>query len=123
MLLRTLVVGLIALAVATSAVGATAVSGKIVVTPGSPVVGTRAKIMVQVTVTSAEKAPAVLYVKATSPRGASLRVQLSRVKVGSWKTAFVFADRGQWRLSVVAGKGGTPKAGSVLGASSVLVRA
>ena len=122
MFLRALMVGLIALAVVAGAAGASTVVGKIVVTPGSPVVGAKAKITVDVTAKSTERVPKVLYVRATSPRGASLRVALSRAKAGLWHTAFVFADRGQWRLSVVAGTGGSPKAGSVLGAASVLVR-
>lgn len=122
MLPRALIAGLAALAVAASAAGASTVVGKIVVTPGSPAVGAKAKITVEVTAKPSEKVPAVLYVRATSPRGASLSVPLSHVKGGSWHTAFVFADRGQWRLRVVAGKGGSPKAGSVLGAATVLVR-
>ena len=40
----------------------------------------------------------------------------------TWKTAFSFADKGTWRLRVIAGKGGSPKAGSVLVGTTVVVQ-
>jgi hypothetical protein len=122
MFVRALAAGVAALAVLATAPTAGAVTGRITVTPASPLVGAKASIAVQVTARSNEKPPAVLYLKVTSPRGGALRVRLTRTGAGTWRTIFVFADQGRWRLSVVAGIGGSPPAGTALGSSSVLVR-
>lgn len=112
----------LAIAAVATASGAGAVAGRIAVTPSSVLSGSKATIVVKVSARSGERLPSALFLKVTSPRGGTFRVRLSRKAPGSWRTTFVFFDKGQWRLRVVAGSGGTPKVGSLLAASSVLVR-
>jgi hypothetical protein len=112
----------IAVAALTTASGAGAVAGRIAVTPSSVVSGGKTTIAVKVSARSGERLPTALFLKVTSPKGGTFRVRLSRKAPGTWRTTFVFFDKGQWRLRVVAGSGGTPKAGSLLASSSVVVR-
>ena len=120
MLGRTLTLGAVLLALLTLAASAGAVTGTIVVKPSSPTVGKNAAIVVQL---SGGTAPSTLTLKVISPRGGALSVPLARVgKSNTWKTAFSFADKGKWQLRVVAGKGGSPKAGAVLGSTTVVVQ-
>jgi hypothetical protein len=120
---RTLTFGVVALAVLALAANAGAVTGRVVVKPSSPTVGKSATIQVQLTPASGETVPPTLYLRVISPRGGSLRVPLARVgKTNNWRTAFLFADKGKWQLRAIAGKGGSPRAGSVLGSTTVDVQ-
>ena len=120
---RALTFGVAVLAALALAAGAGAVTGRFVVKPPSPTVGKSATIQVQLTLGSGETLPATLYLKVTSPRGGSLKVPMARVGKGnSWKTSFLFADKGKWQLRAIAGKGGSPRAGSVLGSATVDVQ-
>ena len=48
---------------------------------------------------------------------------LTRVgKSNNWQTVFSFADKGKWQLRAIAGPGGSPRAGSVLGSTTVDVQ-
>ncbi len=120
---RTLILGATALAVLALVANAAAMTGTFVVAPTSPVIGKSALIKVKVNKSSGETLPAVLYLKVTSPRGGGLQVPLTRVgKTMTWKTVFAFADKGTWKLSAVAGKGGSTKAGTSLGSTTVDVK-
>ncbi|HVN61026.1 MAG TPA: hypothetical protein VMT59_07165 [Gaiellaceae bacterium] len=110
------------LAVLATAAGAGAVTGRIVVTPTSPKAGARATIAVRLSIGSGDKQPTALYLRVTSPKGAVFRTSLTHGGPGTWRTAFVFLGQGQWRLSIVAGSGGSPAPGSVLGTATVRVR-
>jgi hypothetical protein len=122
MQLRAAALAAIAVAALATAADAGAVTGQIAVTPSSILSGRKATIAVKVSARSGERLPAALFLKVTSPQGGTFRVRLSRKAPGTWRTSFVFFDKGQWRLRVVAGAGGTPKAGSLLASRSVLVR-
>ncbi len=123
MLARALTFGVAALGALAVAANAGAVTGKIVVKPVSPTVGKSATIQVQLTPRAGETVPSVLYVRVIAPRGGALRVPLTRVgKSNTWRTTFAFADQGKWQLRAIAGKGGSPAAGSVLGATTVVVQ-
>ena len=120
---RTLTFGAVALAALALAAGAGAVTGRVVVKPSSPTVGKSATIQVQLTPASGETLPSTIYLRVTSPRGGSLKVPLARIgKTANWRTVFSFADKGKWRLRAIAGKGGSPRAGSVLGSTTVDVK-
>ncbi len=106
---RTLTFGVAVLAVLALAASAGAVTGRVVVKPSSPTVGKSATIQVQLTPGSGETVPSTLYLKVISPRGGSLKVPLTRIgKSNSWRTAFLFADKGKWQLRAIAGPGGHP---------------
>jgi hypothetical protein len=79
---------------------AAAAKGRLVVDPGSPVVGVRTLIDVRTT------APAPLYLRLTSPTGVQRRLRLTRVAPGLWRAAFHFPDDGQWTLRVVRANAG-----------------
>ena len=119
---RTPVAVVATLAVLATAAGAGAVAGRVVVTPASPKAGTRATIAVQLSAGGGEKQPSSLYLRVTSPQGAVFRTRLTHSAASTWRTAFVFLGQGRWRLSVVAGSGGSPAPGSVLGSATIRVR-
>jgi len=99
-----------------------AISARIAAKPSPAVVGAKTTLSVRVTTGAAQTVPKVLYLKLVSPAGAALRVRLTRGGGSLWRTSFVFLNKGNWRLRVVAGAGGSPKPGSVLGASRLVVR-
>ena len=102
--------------------GAEALTSRISVTPSPVRAGAKATIDVSIAARSGERPPASVYLKITSPRGATLRVRLTRKTSTTWRTSFVFFEKGQWQLRAVAGSGGTAKTGSLLGARPLLVR-
>ena len=122
MQLRAPAVAAIAVGALATASGAGAVAGQIGVTPSSVMSGVKATISVNLSARSGERLPRGLFLKVTSPQGGTFRVRLSRTAPATWRTSFVFFDKGQWRLRVIAGAGGTPRAGSLLASRSVLVR-
>jgi hypothetical protein len=67
----------------------------LVVDPGNPVVGKRTLIELR----ASARAP--LYVRLTSPTGVHMRVRLTQIRAGLWRTAYHFTDDGQWVLRVV----------------------
>jgi hypothetical protein len=71
-----------------------AATGPLLVDPGQPVVGKRTLIELRADV----RAP--LYLRLTSPTGVHMKVRLTRVASGLWRTAFHFTDDGQWTLRV-----------------------
>jgi hypothetical protein len=71
-----------------------AANGRLVVDPGSPVVGLRTLIEVR----TAGKAP--LFAQVTSPTGIRMRVRLAHVRADLWRAAYHFTDDGQWTVRV-----------------------
>jgi hypothetical protein len=98
------------------------VAARITVKPAPVKVGAKTALAVKLTTGASQKPPSALYLKLISPRGWSLRVRLSRSSTGTWRTTFVFLNKGRWGLRAVAGAGGSPPVGSVLGTSSLVVR-
>jgi hypothetical protein len=98
-----------------------AVTARIAVKPAPTAPGSPTAFAVSLK-TGAEKAPTALYLKLLSPSGAAVRVKLRRISPVLWKATFVFVSKGQWRLRVVAGAGGSPRPGTVLGTSRLTVR-
>jgi hypothetical protein len=74
---------------------AAAAKGRLVVDPSRPVVGVRTLIEVRANVS------APLYVRLTSPTGVRVKLRLTEVRAGLWRTAFHFSDDGRWKLRVV----------------------
>jgi len=97
MLARAGALGLV-LAVVATAPAAAAVRGRVLVSPASPLVGKRAVIEVR----TAAKGHR-LALELVSPTGVQRHVWLRRVAPGLWRTAYHFADDGQWTLRVHAG--------------------
>lgn len=69
-------------------------------TPGSPVVGARSTIDVEL---PALKPTSRVAVELVSPTGLSSRLALTRVRAGLWRAAYRVLDDGSWTLSVTAG--------------------
>jgi len=105
-----------ALAVLVVAAEAGALSGRVLVSPASPLVGAKTTIEVRVSAQQAGKLPAALFANVVSPQGAALRVRLGRAGGHVWRAAFVFARAGRWKLRVVDSRG------SVVGVATVPVR-
>lgn len=91
MIARAIAVAAVCLAVAPAAGSATP---RLLVDPGKPIVGVRTLIELHTT------ARAPLYVRLTSPTGVHMRLRLTQVSAGLWRTAFHFSDDGQWTLRV-----------------------
>ena len=94
MLARAGALGLV-LAVVATAPAAAAVRGRVLVSPASPLVGKRAVIEVR----TAAKGHR-LALELVSPTGVQRHLWLRRVAPGLWRTAYHFADDGQWLLRV-----------------------
>lgn len=101
MLARAGALGLVCLAVLTAAASASAPQGRLFVTPGSPVVGARSTIDVEL---PALQPASRLAVELVSPTGLSSRRALTRVGAGLWRASYRFLDDGSWTLSVTAGR-------------------
>lgn len=81
---------------------AAALRGRVLVSPGSPVVGKRAVIEVRTAAKGAR-----LALELVSPTGVRRQLWLRRVRPGLWRAAYHFADDGQWLLRVRDGRIGT----------------
>lgn len=80
-----------------AAPGASAAGGRLVVSPGAPLVGERSTIELRL----GSARPRRLVVELRSPTGVPRALRLERVGTRLWRATYRFTDDGAWTLRVV----------------------